>query len=181
MKPGSVSREHETMPAKPKEPLSAEELHKLFEYRDGWLYRKESVNAKNGKGAKGTKVGYPDGKGYLVVSIRYKKYLVHRLVWIMHGQADVPFIDHIDGDKLNNRIENLREANYVINNRNAGLRRDSTSGIKGVSWIRTKKRWTGQVWCNGKLHHAGDFKDKDDCAAAVRILREKLHGEYARH
>lgn len=169
------------MPAKPKEPLSAEELHKLFEYRDGCLYRRESVNAKNGRGAKGAKVGYPDGKGYLVVSIRYKKYLVHRLAWIMHGRADVPFIDHIDGDKLNNRIENLREADYVINNRNAGLRHDSTSGIKGVSWNKREKKWVGQVWRFGTLYRTKMFRDKDECAAAVRELRQALHGEHARH
>jgi hypothetical protein len=107
--------------------------------------------------------------------------MAHRLVWIMHGKDPVPMLDHIDGDQLNNRIENLRPITVSENQRNTKLRKDSTSGIKGVSWISTRKRWSGQVWHKGKLYRAGDFHDKQECATAVRQLRESLHGEFARH
>jgi hypothetical protein len=157
--------------------LTREFLHSLLDYRDGTLFWK--VN--RGKARVGDKAGCIGNRGYVLIVINGRQRMSHRLIWIMHGNDPVPMLDHIDGNQLNNRIENLRPITVSQNQRNTKLRKDSTSGIKGVSWIRTKKRWTGQVWCNGKLHHAGDFKDKDECAAAVRILREKLHGEYARH
>jgi len=147
-------------------------LHALFDYKDGKLYWK-------GKDEK--EAGSVGNRGYRCICINYRKYMAHRLIWIMHGNDPVEMLDHIDGDQLNNRIENLRAATNSQNQRNQKLRKDSTSGIKGVSWISTKNRWSGQVWHLGKLYHAGDFKDKDECAAAVRELREKLHGEFARH
>jgi len=147
-------------------------LHTLFDYDDGKLYWK----CKHEKEA-----GSVGNRGYRCVCINYRKYMAHRLVWIMHGNDPVPMLDHIDGNQLNNRIENLRPITVSQNQRNTKLRKDSTSGIKGVSWISTRNRWSGQVWHKGKLHRAGDFKDKDECAAAVRVLRESLHGEFARH
>jgi hypothetical protein len=153
------------------------ELRRLFEYRDGFLYSR----VQRGPVTVGARIGCVNGEGYLTVGIHYRKYLVHRIVWAMHGRDPVDLIDHINSDKLDNRIENLRAADHVINTRNAQLRKDSTSGIKGVSWINTRNHWSGQVWHNGKLHRAGDFKDKEECATAVRILRNKLHGQFARH
>jgi hypothetical protein len=155
-----------------------EELHQLFEYRDGSLFWRV---AKGGLAKVGGKAGCVNSAGYLTVGINFKKYLVHRIVWAMHGKDPVGLIDHINSDKLDNRIENLRAADHVINTRNAKLRRDSTSGIKGVSWRKQDKKWAGQVWHEGRLYRAGYFKDKDECAAAVRSLREKLHGEFACH
>ena len=152
--------------------LTSDLLHTLFEYRDGKLFWR----ARNGKEA-----GCVGNRSYSCVCINYRKYMTHRLIWIMHGNDPVPMLDHIDGNQLNNRIENLRPITVSQNQRNTKLRKDSTSGIKGVSWISTRNRWSGQVWHKGKLHRAGDFKDKDECAAAVRVLRESLHGEFARH
>lgn len=152
--------------------LTSDLLHTLFEYKGGKLFW------RNGGGKEAGCVG---NRGYLCVGLNYRKYMVHRLIWIMHGNDPVPMLDHIDGDQLNNRIENLRPANASENQRNQKLRKDSTSGIKGVSWISTRKRWSGQVWHRGKLHRAGDFHDKQECAAAVAQLRQTLHGEFARH
>ena len=164
------------MPA-PVELPSTKELHELFEYRDGSLYWK----VRRGGANVGNKVGCANGEGYLAVGINYKKYLVHRIIWAMHGRKPVAVIDHINSNKLDNRIENLRAADHVINTRNAKLRKDSTSGIKGVSWCKREKKWAGQIWHQGRLYRAGYFKDKEECACAVRKLREALHGEFARH
>jgi hypothetical protein len=157
--------------------LTSDLLHTLFEERNGELYRKVT----RGGSRVGSRAGHVGNRGYRIVVVNSRQYMEHRLIWIMHGNDPVEMLDHIDGDQLNNRIENLRAVTNSENQRNQKLRKDSTSGIKGVSWISTRKRWSGQVWHKGKLHRAGDFKDKDECAAAVRILREKLHGEYARH
>ncbi len=157
--------------------LTNEFLHTLLDYRDGKLFWK--VN--RGRARAGEEAGCIGNRGYVLIVINGKQRMAHRLIWIMHGKQPVPMLDHIDGDQLNNRIENLRPITVSQNQRNTKLRKDSTSGIKGVSWISTKNRWSGQVWHLRKLYHAGDFKDKDECAAAVRELRESLHGEFARH
>jgi hypothetical protein len=153
-------------------------LKELFEYRDGCLYwrvsRGPSVKA-------GSKAGCVNGEGYMVVGLNYRKFLVHRIAWALHGNAPVPLLDHVNGDKTDNRIENLRIGNPEMNMQNMRLRRDSTSGIKGVSWHKQSNRWTGQVWHRNKIYLAGSFTDKEECAAAVRKLREELHGEFARH
>ncbi|NDF99268.1 MAG: HNH endonuclease [Chitinophagia bacterium] len=152
--------------------LTKDLLHTLFDYEDGKLYW---------KGRRNKEAGSVGNRGYRCICINYRKYMAHRLIWIMHGNDPVEMLDHIDGDQLNNRIENLRPVTNSQNQRNQKLRKDNTSGIKGVSWLNAHKRWAGQVWHKGKLYRAGYFKDKDECAAAVRELREKLHGEFARH
>jgi hypothetical protein len=152
--------------------LTSDLLHTLFEYRDGKLLWRSRT---------GKEAGCVGNRGYSCVCINYRKYMTHRLIWIMHGNDPVPMLDHINGDQLDNRIENLRPADASQNQRTQQLRKDSTSGIKGVSWISTRNRWCGQVWHKGKLHRAGDFHDKEECAAAVVRLRSSLHGEFARH
>jgi hypothetical protein len=169
----------EQMGCKPKPMPSREELNALFEYKDGKLYRRPGACA--GRVKAGAPAGCPDGKGYLAVSIKTKKYLVHRIVWVMHGRPAAPFIDHINGDKLDNRIENLRAADYWINNRNAKLSKRNTSGIKGVSWSKRENAWVGSVWCRQIIYRTAKFTNKEDCATAVRELRIELHGEFARH
>jgi hypothetical protein len=154
-----------------------EELNRLFEYQNGIL----CWRIRLGRASPGSKVGSANGEGYLTVGINYKRYLVHRIIWVMHGNEPVPIIDHINNNKLDNRIENLRAADDIINTRNAKLRCDSTSGIKGVSWNKRERKWVGQVWHLGKLYRTKMFKDKKECAAKVRELREKLHGEFACH
>lgn len=159
------------MRARSNEP-TMEELTQLFNYVDGRLYWKK----RGGKEA-----GAVGKRGYRLVNLNYKKYMTHRLVWIMHGNDPVPILDHIDGNKLNNRIENLRPATKSQNMMNAGVYVSNTSGVKGVSWVSTIQRWTGQVGLNGRIYSAGQFKDKEECIVAVQELREKLHGEFTRH
>jgi len=157
--------------------LTGEYLHKLLEYRDGKLFWK--VN--RGKAHAGDEAGCVGNRGYVLIVVNGKQRMAHRLVWIMHGKEPVPMLDHIDGDQLNNRIENLRPITVSQNQRNTKLRKDSTSGIKGVSWQKQTNKWIGQVWHQKKLYRTEAFQDKDQCAAAVKKLRESLHGEFARH
>jgi len=156
---------------------SQEELNALLEYRDGKLFWKVSRG-----GIKiGSEAGSLKGTGYKYVSINNQLYRFHRLIWIMHGNDPVDCLDHIDGDPLNNRIENLRAATKIENNCNRKLRSNNTSGIKGVSWNKRQSCWQGYVYYKGKAHFAGLFKDKEECAKAVRELREKLHGDFTNH
>jgi hypothetical protein len=76
-------------------------------------------------------------------------------------------VDHIDRDGLNNRKSNLREG-AEINARNQGIRKDNTSGFKGVSWHEDGKygKWRAEIQVNGKQHRFGHFDDKDGAARA---------------
>jgi hypothetical protein len=157
---------------------STETLRELFEYRDGSLYWKATRCAA---AKAGEKAGCINRRGYLVVGLNFKKYLVHRIVWVMHGNEPAPVIDHINGNTLDNRIENLRSCTHQENMRNSKRSRLNTSGIKGVSWSERDKKWVGYVQHQKKLHRVGAFASKTKCAAAVSELREKLHGAFARH
>lgn len=167
-----------TMPKKTKPLPKLEYLQELFAYEDGELYWRVY---RRGGTAPGKKAGTVNGNGYKVVGIDYKKYQVHRIIWVLNGNPEDEFIDHINGNKTDNRIENLRAVDMHGNNCNIGLRRDSTSGIKGVSWSKATRKWVGQVWHQHKLYRAGAFDSKEECALAVQELRCRLHREFARH
>lgn len=154
--------------------LSCEEANVLFEYRDGELYWKQ-----RGRSCQmGRPAGGINGDGYRRIKINRKLYAVHRLVWVMHGNDSVPFVDHINGDVLDNRIENLRAATHSQNCMNRRVRFDSKSGVKGVN-LR-KGKWHTCVILNNEKYSAGTFDRKEDAIAAVDKLRKKLHGEFAR-
>ncbi len=156
---------------------SKEELDAAFIYRDGVLYWRED----RGNHIKaGTEAG-TFRHGYVQVSLKGRAYPAHRLIWVMHGNAPAETIDHINRDRSDNRIENLRPATKGQQLFNTGLRPNNKSGIKGVSWHKDAQAWRGQVSFQGKAYTAGVFDSKEECAEAVRVLRECLHGEYAYH
>ena len=108
---------------------------------------------------------------------------VHRIVYARtHGKKQKGMqIDHINGDILDNRVENLRIATYAENQCNAKKRVDNTSGVKGVCWKKGLNKWYAQIKHNKELLYLGVFKDKKEAEKVVRKKREELHGEFARH
>ena len=97
----------------------------------------------------------------------------------MHKGYLPDILDHIDGNKLNNRIENLRECTEVQNCYNAKTPKNNTSGIKGVSWSKRLKKWRAQIQVNGKKKSLGFFFDKEVADQIIRIERARLHGEFS--
>ena len=89
-------------------------------------------------------------------------------------------IDHIDGNTLNNKLENLRTVDRGTNNRNAARRSDNTSGVCGVSWCNRDKRWVATICKDGKRFTLGRFYSLDD-AARVRREAEPSYGYTSRH
>ena len=154
--------------------LAADLLHELLEYRDGELLWKVGGNGRR----IGMVAGAINRDGYRRIKINYKLYAVHRLVWVMHGNDPVPFVDHINGDVLDNRIENLRAATHSQNCMNRRVRFDSKSGVKGVTL--KKGKWHACVTLDYKVYSGGYFDSKADAIAAVDKLRKELHGEFAR-
>lgn len=89
-------------------------------------------------------------------------------------------IDHINGDKTDYRRENLRIATHAQNNQNKGLRRDSTTGYKGVCFDKRSKRYIAYINANNKRTYLGYFMDKEDAARAYDKAAVSLHGDFAR-
>ena len=158
--------------------LTQDLLHELFEYRDGVLYWKvaKSNSIKVGDAAGGLK-----GRGYISVKINNKFYLNHRVIFLMHHGYLPQFLDHIDGNRTNNRIENLRPATIAENCRNSRIGKNNTSGVKGVNWDNYVKKWRARIFVDGKTVMEKYFKTIEEAAEAVRKAREELHGEFARH
>lgn len=116
--------------------------------------------------------------GYRTIGIQGRLYRAHRLAWLIHhGVEPVGDLDHINGDRDDNRIVNLRQATHAENMHNRRADHDNTSGIKGVCWNRFKNKWMAYV--NGR--HVGYFDTKDEAAEAVQKRRLELHGEFACH
>ncbi len=158
--------------------INQKEVFRLFNYKNGLLIRRVFVD---GGGAKGVAVGSLAGKGYLSVYIDGHPFRVHRLIFLYHYGYLPKMVDHIDGDKLNNKIENLRGCTNSENLMNAKLSKSNTSGIKGVSLNKKIGKWCASIRVNYKRLHIGSYDDINDAAEAVRIKRIELHGEFANH
>ncbi len=131
----------------------------------------------------GRVVSFKNTHGYLVVKLKGKQHMVHRVLWEMRN-GPIPAgmqIDHIDGDRLNNLPGNLRLATHSENCHNRGVQKNSSSGVKGVHWDKARKKWRAKAYLGGKIRHAGYFDDLEEASAAAKNLRDILHGDFARH
>lgn len=89
-------------------------------------------------------------------------------------------VDHIDGDGLNNRRENLRIVTRSQNMQNQGLHKNNRSGSKGVSWRSSRKAWVAQISVNGVNRHLGYFKTIDAAREKYAKASIELHKEFGR-
>lgn len=129
----------------------------------------------------GARAGRPRSEnGYWLVTLKGKTYYAHRLAWLhVYGAMPNKHIDHVNGDKGDNRIANLRLASQSDNCANIRAKRDNTSGVKNVHWCNTKRRWVAKVKHKGKTHHAGSFRDYQSAVSAAESARLDVHGEFA--
>lgn len=114
--------------------------------------------------------------GYVHISINRKLYKAHRLAWLyVHGSFPLTGIDHINRNKSDNRVCNLRLANQTENNRNTALRKDNTSGVKGVSWSIRAKKWVVQIGSLNGARLQASYTNFED-AVAARQDAERIYG-----
>ena len=99
----------------------------------------------------------------------------------MHGSFPEDMIDHINGSKGDNRIENLRQATRSQNLANQKINSVNTSGLKGVSWRKDRNKWHTQIRVSGKLKHLGYYIDKHEAHVAYCKAADKYHGEFANY
>ena len=152
-------------------------IHSLFEYRDGKLYRK--VRRSNSKA--GQEAGWTGNKGYKIIGLDYKEVLVHRLIYLMHHGYAPEKIDHINGIRDDNRIENLREASCSENNYNQKISVKNTSGCKNVSWNKARSKWAVRIVYDKRKVKQWYVDDFEFAELLAQQAREKFHGEFARH
>jgi hypothetical protein len=109
------------------------------------------------------------------------RYYLHRLAWYyVYGQWPERDVDHINGDPSDNRITNLRLATQTQNNANARRRRDNTSGFKGVTWNRARRKWMAQIDYGGDHFYLGLFTKIEAARAVYAAKSLELFGEFAR-
>lgn len=160
-------------------PVLRERILSLFEYdaAEGRLFWKVSRGAV----AAGQEAGCVFSIGYRCVMIDGKNYLTHRLIFLIENGYLPECLDHIDNDKLNNRICNLREASHSQNMQNRSKLSSNTSDIPCVHWHKHSKKWRARCADRtGKKTHLGLFTNKHFAAEAVRQFRLEHHGEFAK-
>lgn len=138
------------------------------------------------KTVKGKLAGTLSDKGYLRILTRPKGLSAkcirsHRFIWWLHN-GDIPegmVIDHIDGNRTNNRIENLRLATEQENHCNQLPTIKNTSGARGVHFDKRTGKWLVKVGCKGKCYYYGCHDDIELASLIAEEARIKLHGEFA--
>lgn len=128
----------------------------------------------------GDRAGYLSREGYWCVTIDNGTHKVHRVIWLyVHGAFTKCDIDHINRDRSDNRLCNLREASFAENRRNVGAYATNKAGHKGVV-RRPNGRWQAYINADCRRVHLGTFDTVDQAAMAYRTAAARLHGEYAR-
>jgi hypothetical protein len=133
-----------------------------------------------GRNKIGSVAGGVSSSGYWCIALDGNRFGAHRLAWLyVHGVLPPADIDHINCDRLDNRLANLRLATRSENMRNSrGL--PSASGLKGAHWRAHRKPWRSSIRKDGKRLHLGCFATAEEAHAAYTKAATKLHGEFAR-
>ena len=154
--------------------LTAEYLRSILSYdpETGVFTWKVSTSRR-------VKAGSPDGGGYLRISVQSRRYLAHRLAWFyVYGTWPEDQLDHINRNRSDNRIANLRDVSHKQNHQNAGKRSDNTSGHPGVSWHKRDSKWQAQIKHSYKRIHLGYFKTMEEAIAARKAGELKYWGAH---
>jgi hypothetical protein len=123
----------------------------------------------------GEVAGSYDAHGYLRIGIKYKMYKSHRLAWYyMYGEWPTGIIDHINRIKDDNRISNLRIVTATENSRNQGIQKNNTSGIPGVYFNKTTKKWRVFIYNKSQQIALGSF----DCKLKAIEVRQKAEVKF---
>lgn len=160
---------------------SQEELRRLFDYEpDTGILRWKYVRPRAYRIKLGGTAGTVTDRGYLHIGIARRNYLAHRVIWKwMTGNDPVDQIDHIDGDRLNNRWSNLRQATNGQNRWNIRRQKNNKSGTTGVC-AEQGRAWVAYIAAGRGQVRLGRFQTKTEAIAARREAVSRMHGDFAR-
>lgn len=160
--------------------LTIERIRKVFNYEPETGIMRWAIRTGS-RSTIGAIAGHLHNDNYWRVRVDRKLYLTHRLIWLyVYGEWPDRDIDHINMDRADNRLSNLRLATCGQNNVNSGTRNDNTSGYKGVIWHKRAKKWWARIHINGKQIDLGYFDDPKDGYAAYCKAAALYYGEFAR-
>lgn len=128
-----------------------------------------------GRNTSGTVAGWVSDR-YVCIGVLKRTVRAHRLVWFWHhGKWPEHGIDHINGNRLDNRIENLRDVPQKTNNQNwLRARKDSLCGLAGIRKSKYSS-WTAAIFADGKRRHLGSFKTQEEAHDAYMKAKRELH------
>jgi HNH endonuclease len=134
-----------------------------------------------GKRRVGKAAGTIDNHGYRVICVDYKSYFAHRLIWFyVHGEWPPHELDHKEMLRADNRVSELRLATHGQNKANSKRQRNNTTGYKGVSWFKPKRKFMVEVQKDKKRHFVGYFNTAEEGYLAYCKKAKELHGEFFR-
>jgi hypothetical protein len=151
-------------------------IAELFVYRDGQLF----WTTAGPKRLWGKRAGTVTGKGYRQVKVSGRFYPEHRVIFMLYHGYVPRLLDHINGVRDDNRIENLRPCSQQENmyNTDGWSRHDLP---KGVTWHKGGRKYQAQLSINGRNKYLGQYDSAEAAAERVREERTKHHGEFAKH
>ncbi len=121
---------------------------------------------------------YIDTQGYRVILIDGHQFKAHRLAWLyIYGEFPKKQIDHVNHDRSDNKISNLRDVTNQENHKNRGLNKNNTSGVNGVAWNKQLNKWIAYIIVASKRKHLGVFVEMKEAVLA----RQKANKEYGFH
>jgi len=161
--------------------LTQQLVKELFDYRDGFLYWKVSRNYKIKIGdLAGTENSTHKGiRRRIFFSPFPQKFVAARIIFLWHNGYLPKFVDHIDRNPANDKIENLREATPSQNAKNCTSAKNSSSKYLGVSFHKMTGKWQAKAGLNYKAKYLGLYINEVDAAKAYNKFAEENYGEFA--
>lgn len=153
--------------------VSQERVLELFKYEDGKLFRKSDDQP--------AKIYVTKGHRYARIKFDKREFKLHRIIFLYHKGYLPDIIDHINGDRYDNRIENLREANTYQNRQNSRIYSTSKSGVKNVYWVSNCQKWRVVISINGKRKDFGLYTDIEEAKQVATSMRDKYFKDFANH
>jgi hypothetical protein len=159
--------------------LDATEARRLFDY--DWVTGEMTWAVRTKGAVLGARAGCPQTDGYLQVTVRQRRHVVHRVVWLWwYGQWPQQFIDHINLDKGDNRIANLRDVTRSMNQQNQRtVGRTSISGLIGAHYVKRLGRYSSSISVDKRTTHLGFFDTAEEAHACYLEAKARIHPGWA--
>ncbi len=162
-----------------KSSISQKELKKLLDYNPETGLFNRKIDLANGV-KRGDAAGHLHSSGYIQISINKILHKAHHLAWIFsHGNINFE-IDHINHDRTDNKLINLRDVTHQENCQNKQINKNNTSGVCGVGWHKVTSKWAAKIKVHYKETHLGVYADKFE-AICARKSAENKHGFHKNH